>query len=332
MGPTNDKEVRLYRTIARIQRRFGPHSLTKGRLLAAAERWECIPCISTGFPRLDEALGIGGLPRGRISEFLGRPTSGKTTLALKFLAQAQGERAQVCYVDPSHLFDPNYAHRCGLDLSRLLVSTPLDWAETLATIEALIHSGFLSAVVVDVTGHTEEGKQPGSVLRRLLAPLGQTGTVLLFVSDVPAGVPGLAHFASVRLQVIRERWLQANGDIYGYQARVRVLRNRFGPPERSVSLSLRFDTSENDRLYLQEAQQAISDREDARTRDSSKLAYTTRELADLSGVSATQIRQLLLTGEIQGRKFGPLWWIPRSEARRWLDCREPEAPMRPIEQ
>jgi recombination protein RecA len=290
--------------------------------LATADRREGALSISTGFPRLDKALSIGGLPKGRISEFLGHPTSGKTTLALKFLAQAQGERAQVCYVDPSHLFDPNYAHRCGLDLSRLLVSTPLDWAEMLATVEALVHSGAFSAAVVDATGCTEMGRQLDSVLRRLLAPLGQTGTALIFVSDTPARSTGLAHYASVRLQVVRERWLQDNGDIYGYQARVRILKSRFGPSERSVSLSLRFDTSENDGLYLLEARQAVEDREDTSAEDNGRLAYTTRELADLAGVSAARIRHLLLTGEIQGRKFGPVWWIPKSEAKGWLERRK----------
>ena len=100
--------------VATIQQQYGPWALTKGRAIRTEAQPE-VPHIATGFPRLDRALGIGGLPCGRICELAGPATSGKTTLALKFLAQAQAGNAQVAYVDQALYFDPDYAYRCGLE-------------------------------------------------------------------------------------------------------------------------------------------------------------------------------------------------------------------------
>ena len=133
------RQRQLDMAVATIHRRFGARSLLKGR--PASTNAGSPPHISTGFRALDRALGIGGLPRGRMCELVGPATSGKTTLALKFLAQAQAGGGQVAYVDQALYFDPDYAHRCGLDLSRLLVGTSHDLREALATIEALVRSG-----------------------------------------------------------------------------------------------------------------------------------------------------------------------------------------------
>ena len=146
---------KLEATVARIHARFGPRSLTRGSLpviLGAPPtgRQVAVPHIPTGFSDLDDALRIGGLPKGKISELVGLPTSGKTTLALKFLVQAQAGGAQVAYIDQARFFDADYAHRCGIDLSRLLVGAPYGLTEALATTEALVHSGSLAALVFDV--------------------------------------------------------------------------------------------------------------------------------------------------------------------------------------
>lgn len=337
MDGIHSKQARLDDAIEEIHRRFGPQALTKGRLAVPPDEPASVDRISTGFQLLDEAIDRG-LPKGQVSEFLGRLSSGKTTLALKFLTHAQRERGEVCYVDLSHSFDPNYAHRCGLDLSRLLISAPTDLTETLVTIEALVHSESLSALVVDTTGCAgidQALTRSANILGHLLAPLHRSGTVLLVLSDYPPIGPPiftrLAHYASVRLQVVRERWLRDSKDIRGYEARVRVLKSRHGPSGRSVRLSLEFNGSMRDGLYL-----AGSRRETSRSRGAGKRAqrskrtvasamdngghaYTTGELAALAGVSSARIRQLLNAGRIRGRRFGPLWSIPRIEAERWLE-------------
>jgi recombination protein RecA len=212
-----------------------------------------VPHIPTGFPALDRALGIGGLPKGRVCELVGPATSGKTTLSLKFLAQAQaaGEIAghQVAYIDQALYFDPDYAHRCGVDLSRLLVGTTHDLQEALAMTEALARSGSLSALVFDALDFLWTDPLAASLLvatfNRLPQFLARSDTTLLVLHESPVNhspaLSTLAHTASVRLQVIRERWLRQNGDVRGYEARVEVLKNRQGPNGQTVKVAIEFN-------------------------------------------------------------------------------------------
>jgi recombination protein RecA len=208
-----------------------------------------IPHIPTGFPPLDRALGIGGLPRGRVCELLGPATSGKTTLALKFLAQAQAGGGQVAYVDQALYFDPDYAYRCGLDLSRLLVGTSPDLQEALVMTEAQARNGGLAALVFDALDFlwTDPIAAPllAATLNRLPAPLARSGTALLVLHESPAdsspALSALAHYAAVRLQVVRDRWLRRHGDIRGYEARVGVVKNQLGPSGRTVPISIEFN-------------------------------------------------------------------------------------------
>lgn len=244
------RKQKLETTVARIHARFGPRSLVQGRAPLVLDAPPAVPHISTGFPKLDEALGIGGLPKGKICEIVGLPTSGKTTIALKFLAQAQAG-GTVAYIDQARYFDADYAHRCGLDLSRLFVSAPYGLDETLATTEALVRSESLAALVFDAMDHlwsdAHAVPQLGSCLKRLSAPLARAGTVLLFVhaateaQNTPLTRQGLAHQAAVRLKVDRERWLRHHGDVRGYEARVEVLKNRLGPAGRVVTIAIQFN-------------------------------------------------------------------------------------------
>lgn len=245
MASRNRKKRRLDAAVLAIQRRWGSKALRQGQTATTA----AAPHIPTGFPVLDRALGIGGLPKGRVTELAGLPTSGKTTLALKFLAQAQAGGGQVAYVDQSRSFDPDYAHRCGLDLSRLLVGSPLDLQEMLAMTEALVRDGSLSALVFDALdilwGDAGAARYVTAFLNRLAAPLARSGTALLFLhvsstSKSPV-LSALAHYATVRLQVTRERWLRRHGDIRGYKARVEVVKNRLGPANRTVSVTIEFN-------------------------------------------------------------------------------------------
>jgi recombination protein RecA len=249
MGKKRAKKQKLEMAVAHIQRRFGSRSLVRGQLPTADNAETSIPHISTGFLELDRALGFGGLPRGRVSELVGLATSGKTTLALKFLAQAQKEGGQVGYIDQARYFDPDYAYRCGLDLSHLLVGAPYDLQEALAMTEALARSDSLSALIFDVLDvfwtDPEAMRYLMALLDRLTAPLARSGMVLLFLHAVSAesssALSALTHYAVVRLQIMRERWLHHHGDVRGYEARVEVLKNRFGPAGRSVTLEIQFN-------------------------------------------------------------------------------------------
>jgi recombination protein RecA len=249
VGKKRGKKRQLEMAIARVHLRFGSRSLVKGRAPTAFDPSAPVPHIPTGFSSLDCALGIGGLPKGRVTELVGLPTSGKTTLALKFLSRAQADGGQVAYVDQARSFDPDYAHRCDLDLSRLLVGRPLDLREALAMTESLARSGGLSALVFDVLEvlwiDPEAARHLAATLDRLVAPLARSGTALLFLhASSTAGSPALsalAHYATVRLQVTRERWLRRRGDIRGYKARVEVHKNRLGPAGRAVTIAIEFN-------------------------------------------------------------------------------------------
>jgi recombination protein RecA len=246
------RQLQLDMAVAAIHRRYGPGVLVKGKPAASDAGAATVPCISSGFPALDRALGSGGLPKGRVCELVGPATSGKTTLALKFLAQAQaGSMAggQVAYVDQALYFDPDYAYRCGLDLSRLLVGTTHDLQEALATAEALARSDSLAALVLEVLDFfwTDREAAPflAATLNRLPPFLAHSGTTLLVLHESPAGrspaLSVLAHCAAVRLQVSRESWLRRHGDVRGYEARVEVLKNRLGPSGQAVTLAIEFN-------------------------------------------------------------------------------------------
>jgi recombination protein RecA len=263
------RQRQLDMAVAAIHRRHGPRALVKGKPASAT------PHIPTGFPALDRALGIGGLPRGQVCELVGPATSGKTTLALKFLAQAQAGNGQrvagphvarqhvggprVAYVDQALYFDPDYAYRCGLDLSRLLVGTAHDLQEALAMTEALARNGDLAALVFDALSFLWTDPVAASLLaatlNRLPAFLARSGTTLLVLHDSPLGdsptsgmltsdtlaLSTLAHTAAVRLQVVRERWLRQHSDVRGYEARVEVLKNRHGPAGRQATIAIEFN-------------------------------------------------------------------------------------------
>lgn len=251
MARKSAKKRKLEAAVARIHAQFGPRSLTRGQTPAilgtpSDDGPAAIPHISTGFPELDATLRIGGLPKGKICELVGLPTSGKTTLALKFLAQAQAY-GPVAYMDQARYFDADYAHRCGVDLSQLIVGRPYDLTESLAATEALVQSKSLSALVFDVMGvlwsDASALEQFGASLSRLSTLLAHSDTILLFVHDHDRGARStpLAHHAALRLGVRRERWLQSHGDVRGYEARVEVLKNRLGPSGGATTIVIQFN-------------------------------------------------------------------------------------------
>jgi recombination protein RecA len=243
------RQAQLDVAVTAIQHRYGPWVLGRGDASRVAGSAAAVPHIPTGFPALDRALGLGGLPKGGVCELVGPATSGKTTVTLKFLAQAQRDGNQVGYIDQALYFDPDYAYRSGLDLSRLLVGRPQDVPETLAMVEALACSGSLAALALDTLEFLWDDPGTASALaatvNRLRAPLARSGMVLLVLHDPPRGsspaLSALAHTASIRLQVMRERWIHLHDDVRGYEARVEVLKNRLGPTGRVVRLTIEFN-------------------------------------------------------------------------------------------
>jgi recombination protein RecA len=240
------RRQQLETAVSGIQRRYGCLALVHGKPPAGIGHDGVFPHIPTGFPQLDEASGIGGLAKGRVTELIGPATSGKTTLALQFLAAAQANGSQVGYLDQACFFDPDYAHQCGVDLARLLVIAPHDWREALAMAEALVGSGGLSALVFDgldaLWSDADAAPPIAACLNRLAAPLARSGTALVFLHTPATGgspaLSALAHHATLRLGVTRELWLRRSGDVQGYQARVEVLKNRLGPAGRVVALTI----------------------------------------------------------------------------------------------
>jgi recombination protein RecA len=249
VGKKRSREAKLEMTVAAIHRRFGPSALLKGRSQRADDARDSVPHIPTGFSSLDKLLGIGGLPKGKIIELVGQATSGKTTLALRFLAQAQQSDRSVGYIDQARYFDPDYAHRCGLDLSRLIIGAPYDVTETLAMAEALVKDGGLAALVLDTVdflwADLSSAQRLNASLGRLIVPLARSGTILVFLHDPLAGevqaLSVLGHYASLRLEVVREDWQHRHGDVRGYKARIKILKNRFGPTGGTTAIEIRFN-------------------------------------------------------------------------------------------
>jgi recombination protein RecA len=224
------RQRKLDLVVAGLQLQYGPRAIWR----AAGRSVESVPCLATTFPELDAALvpsgAGGGLPRGRISEIIGPATSGKVTLAAKVLAFAQRERdALVAWLDLGRTCDPDYLNRCGLDLDRLLIVHPQDDADALAVALHLVESYTLAALVFDgLAGFLPGAGLATGMLERLAAVVTQTQTAVLFLTEPYAQSRTLAHVATVRLSIRRERWITHDGDVRGYEGRVEILKNRMG--------------------------------------------------------------------------------------------------------
>jgi len=213
------------------------------------------PRVATGFPVLDQALGIGGIPRGRVTELLGIPTAGMATLALRITAHAQANGDQAAWIDVDYTFDPHYAARCGVELGRLLLVRPHSGREALEITRDLVASGGVGVLVFEsvsrLLGEAHGAQAMSGVLRRLTGPLAGSPCALIFLTPLYFGnaaskhnYPGgfaLPHYAAVRLLIERERWLRRHRDIRGCQARVSVLKNKLGPAGQQVTIAITFN-------------------------------------------------------------------------------------------
>lgn len=250
--PDNHEKPTLAETVAALQARWGRDAISRlGDHSPPGQDMR----VSTGFAALDEALGNGGLPRGRISEIIGVPTSGMATLALKVVAQMQAQGGTAVYLDGEPAFDPDYAARCGVALEQLLLVQPADVLQMLALAQDLVGEGGADILVCDLPLSPPADPQLAQSIAdawgRLLAPLARSGAMLLCLLSLPPGqTPSLEHYppffplphyASVRLLLQRERWLYHAHDISGYEAQVLLVKNKLGTAGQKVHLEISLD-------------------------------------------------------------------------------------------
>ena len=250
-----DKERQLENTLASLTKRFGEGAIMR---LGDAHHME-VEVIPTGCLSLDIALGVGGVPRGRVIEIYGPESSGKTTLCQHVIAQAQRGGGICAFVDMEHALDPSYAAKCGVDINNLYVSQPDTGEQALEIADALIRSGTMDVVVVDSVaalvpraeiegemGDAHVGLQArlmSQALRKLSGAIKQTNTVVIFTNqlrskigvmfgspETTSGGNALKFYASVRIDIRRIQAIKAGADVVGNRTRIKVKKNKVAPP------------------------------------------------------------------------------------------------------
>ena len=226
----------LETVVTAVQRRWGTRAL---RRLTRQETLHPLPHIPTGLPQLDAGLGRGGLMLGTMTEMLGKPTSGATTLALKSIAAAQSQELTAVFLDLPHTFDPDYAAQCGVDMDRLLLIRPQAFRDAMDILHTVISSRSAGIAVLDLFG-CRDLPQAGFEIRRIATVLNGSPTALVLLSPSSFAIADdpVSCFASIRLLVQRQEWSTRVGRVNGYIAWVRVLKNHFGPSEWEMSIKI----------------------------------------------------------------------------------------------